>query len=326
MKRRILGKTGFEVSEIGLGCWQFGGDFGPTEDQTSMDTMHEATRAGINFFDTADVYGDGRSETVIRRYKDCSKVSNFVVTKVGRSARLYPDKYSYDSVRNDLDASRKRLGVDSIDLVQLHCVPPEVLRDGQIFQDMNRLRAEGYFRNWGASVETLDEAKLCLEQDGLATLQIIFNLYRQDAVTELFPLAQERNVGIIARLPLASGMLTGKFSSNHKFPETDHRNYNVEGAAFSVGETFSGIELRKGVAALKLLEPYVPAGWTLADFALRWILDHPAVSTVIAGCSSPVQVRANARASDLEPLSQATHDALMNIYRSEIRPLVRCQI
>jgi aryl-alcohol dehydrogenase-like predicted oxidoreductase len=326
MKRRNLGKTGFEVSEVGLGCWQFGGDFGPIEDQTSMDTMHEATRAGINFFDTADVYGDGRSETVIRGYKDCAKVANFVATKVGRSARLYPDKYSYEGLRDDVEASRKRLGVDSLDLVQLHCVPTEVLRDGRIFADMNRLQAEGCLRNWGASVETIEEAKICLDQDGLSTLQIIFNLYRQDAVTELFPLAQERNVGIIARLPLASGMLTGKFSPDHKFPETDHRNYNAEGAAFSVGETFSGIELRKGVAALKLLQPYVPAGWTLADFALRWILDHPAISTVIAGCSSPVQVRANARASDLEPLSQPTHDALTEIYRREIRPLVRCQI
>lgn len=326
MKRRTLGKTGLEVSEIGLGCWQFGGDFGPTEDQTSMDTMEEASRAGINFFDTADVYGDGRSETVISGYRSGAEVSNIVATKVGRSARLYPDKYSYEGIRNDVEASRKRLGVDSIDLVQLHCVPPDVLRDGQIFADMDRLRAEGLFRNWGASVETIEEAKICLEQDGLATLQIIFNLYRQDAVTELFPLAQERNVGIIVRLPLASGLLTGKFSSTHKFPETDHRNYNAEGAAFSVGETFSGIELRKGVAALKLLEPYVPDGWTLADFSLRWILDHPAVSTVIAGCSSPVQVRANARASDLEPLSQETHDALMQVYRSEIRHLVRCQI
>lgn len=326
MKRRVLGKTGINVSEIGLGCWQFGGDFGPTQDQTSMATMQEASRAGINFFDTADVYGDGRSEAVIRSYRSSAEVSNIVASKVGRSARLYPDTYSFEGIRNDVEASRKRLGVDSLDLMQLHCVPPEVLRDGRIFEDMNRLRAEGYFRNWGASVETLEEAKICLDQDGLATLQIIFNLYRQDAVTALFPLAQERNVGIIARLPLASGLLTGKFSSKHKFPETDHRNYNAEGAAFSVGETFSGIELRKGVAALKLLEPYVPAGWTLADFSLRWILDHPAVSTVIAGCSSPVQVRANARASDLEPLSQETHDALMAIYRSEIRPLVRCPI
>ncbi len=326
MKQRILGKTDISVSEIGLGCWQFGGDFGPTEDQTSMSTMEEATRAGIDFFDTADVYGDGRSESVIKSYKLCSKVKNTVATKVGRSARLYPDKYDYQAIRDDMDASRKRLGVDMLDLVQLHCVPTGVLRDGRIFGYMDRLKAEGYCRNWGASVETLDEAKICLDQDGLATLQIIFNLYRQDAVTELFPQAQDRNVGIIARLPLASGLLTGKFSSNHKFPETDHRNYNAEGAAFSVGETFSGIELHKGVAALKLLEPHVPDSWTLADFSLRWILDHPAVSTVIAGCSSAVQVRANARASGLEPLSQGTHDALMDIYRTEIRPLVRCPI
>lgn len=326
MKHRVLGKTNISVSEIGLGCWQFGGDFGPTEDQTSMSTMQEASRAGIDFFDTADVYGDGRSESVIGRYRQENGVSNTVATKVGRSARLYPDSYDYEGIRQHLEASRNRLGVEALDLVQLHCVPPGVLRDGAIFGYMNRLQEEGYCRNWGASVETLEEAHICLDQDGLSTLQIIFNLYRQDAVTELFPRAQERNVGIIVRLPLASGLLTGKYSANHVFPETDHRNYNAEGAAFSVGETFSGIELRKGVAALKLLEPHVPKGWTLADFSLRWILDHPAVSTVIAGCSSPVQVRANARASDLPPLSDETHEALMEVYRSEIRPLVRCPI
>lgn len=326
MKRRTLGKTGLEVSEIGLGCWQFGGDFGPTEDETSIATMTEASRAGVDFFDTADVYGDGRSESVIGRYKSQSGVTNTVATKVGRSARLYPDKYDYEGIRDDLEASRRRLGVKALDLVQLHCVPTEVLRDGSIFGHLDRLKSEGYCANWGASVETLEEAKICLDQDGLATLQIIFNLFRQDAATEVFPLAQGRDVGIIVRLPLASGLLTGKFSGDHSFPDSDHRNYNADGAAFSVGETFSGIELHRGVEALSLLEPYVPVGWPLAKFSLRWILDHPAVSTVIAGASSPVQARSNARASDLPALSEDTHAALMEIYRSEVRPLVRCPI
>lgn len=326
MKRRALGKTGLEISEIGLGCWQFGGDFGPTEDEQSLATMTEATEAGINFFDTADVYGDGRSERVIGRYLGEQGGQTIVATKVGRSARLFPDSYDFDAVRDHLVASCQRLGVDTLDLIQLHCVPPEVLRDGRIFTYMDRLKAEGLCRNWGASVETLEQGKICLEQDGLASLQVIFNLFRQDAATELFPQAQARGVGIIVRLPLASGLLTGKYSADHEFPDTDHRNYNADGQQFFVGETFGGITLRDGVDALRHLEPHVPEGWTLAKFSLRWILDHPAVSTVIAGASSPVQTRSNARASDLPPLSKDTHAALAEVYGAEIRQLVRCEI
>ena len=198
-------------------------------------------------------------------------------------------------------------------------MPTEVLRDGAIFDIMNRLTSEGLCRNWGASVETIEEAKICLEQESLASLQIIFNLFRQDAAWELFPQAEAAGVGIIVRLPLASGLLTGKFAADTTFEAGDHRNYNRDGAAFSVGETFSGIELATGVGLVEDLKPHVPPGWSMADFSLRWILDHPAVSSIIAGCSRPEQVQANARASELPPLSEDVHARLKEFYLDKVR-------
>ena len=246
MKTRRLGKTGFEVSEIGMGCWQLGGDFGPIEDATSQAALTAAHDAGITFYDTADVYGAGRSETQVGMFLKGAGRGSVVATKVGRSERLYPDHYEKAAIRDHLKASADRLGVDSLDLVQLHCVPPAVLEDGAIFEIMDQMQAEGLTKNWGASVETIAEARICLAQPGLASLQIIFNLYRQNAAWEIFDAAKEKDVGIIVRLPLASGVLTGKYEKGHRFAETDHRNYNADGAAFSVGETFSGIEMNTG--------------------------------------------------------------------------------
>ena len=326
MKTRRLGKTGFEVSEIGMGCWQLGGDFGPIEDATSQAALTAAHDAGITFYDTADVYGAGRSETQVGLFLKGVGAGSVVATKVGRTETLYPDKYETVVIRDHLKASAERLGVDSLDLVQLHCVPPAVLEEGAIFDIMEEMKAEGLTKNWGASVETIAEAKLCMQQPGLATLQTIFNLYRQDAAWEIFDAAKEKDVGIIVRLPLASGVLTGKFEKGHSFPETDHRNYNADGAAFSVGETFSGIEMDKAIDALDLIRPHVPAGMSLADFALRWILDHDAVSSVIAGVSRPDQAERNARVSELPRLGESVHDALREAYESRIRPLVRCPI
>ena len=280
MKHRSLGKSDVKVSEIGLGCWQFGGDFGAIEDDRALAVLRAASDAGVTFFDTADVYGGGRSESIIGRYLAEAASTPTVVTKVGRSAELYPDKYGHDAIRDHLLVSAERLGTDTLDLVQLHCVPTDVLRDGAIFDIMNRLASDGLCRQWGASVETIEEAKICLAQGNLASLQIIFNLFRQDAAWDLFPQAEAAGVGIIVRLPLASGLLTGKFAADTVFEPSDHRNYNRDGAAFSVGETFSGIELATGVALVEELKPLVPEGWSLADFSLRWILDHPAVSTV----------------------------------------------
>ena len=325
MEIRRLGKTNFMVSEIGIGCWQFGGDFGPISDAQSTDTLAAAHKANVSFYDTADVYGAGRSEQVIGDFAKNHK-DMIIATKVGRMAALYPDNYEQDDVEAHIKGSLMRLGVEALDLVQLHCVPTQILKEGRIFEVMNNLKAKGLIKAWGASVETIEEAKLCIAEDNCATLQIIFNLYRQDAIWSLFDDAKARDVGIIVRLPLASGILTGKFSADHKFDESDHRNFNRDGAHFSVGETFSGIEQHKAVALLDEIRPFVPKGWSLADFALRWILDHEAVSSVIAGCSHPDQIERNVRTTSLPPLPSETHDALMAVYKEKIRPLIRCPI
>lgn len=326
MKLRRLGKSGLEVSEIGLGCWQLGGDFGPVDDDTCGRILDATVDAGITFLDTADVYGGGGSERHVGAFAARAKNKPVIATKVGRSGETYPDTYDEATIRNHLVASCTRLGVDSLDLIQLHCVPPEVLKDGAIFGVMEKMKAEGLCRNWGASVETLDEAHLCLQQPGLTSLQIIFNLYRQNAVWNLFDAAKAADVGVIVRLPLASGVLTGKFKPAQDFDPSDHRAYNANGEMFSVGETFSGIALPQAVAALDHLRPHVPDGMSLADFSLRWILDHDAVSSIIAGCSRPDQVARNAAVSDLSPLSSQTHSELEHAYRTEIESLVRCPI
>lgn len=323
MKSRRLGKTGYQVSEIGIGCWQFGGDFGPIEDETSTATLTAAKHHDVSFFDTADVYGAGRSERVIGGFAKTSGSDMRIATKVGRMPALYPNNYASGDIERHLKDSLERLETDTLDLVQLHCVPPQFLEDGALFKTMDSMVEKGLTRYWGASVETLAEAETCLAYPGCASLQIIFNLYRQDAAWSLFDKAKASDVGIIVRLPLASGILTGKFAADHKFADDDHRNFNRDGAHFSVGETFSGIEQSQAVGLLAKIQPFVPEGWSLADFALRWILDHDAVSSVIAGCSKPQHIEANVKASDLPALSSDTHDALKSIYMSDIRPLIR---
>jgi aryl-alcohol dehydrogenase-like predicted oxidoreductase len=321
MKMRRLGKTGYEVSEIGLGCWQLGGDFGPVGDGTADAILDHALVAGITFWDTADVYGGGLSESRIGRHAKGPLVK--VATKLGRSGTLFPNKYSKQAVRESLVGSAQRLGVQRLDLAQLHCVPTEVLRDGRIFGWMDEFKAEGLVAHWGASVETIEEGMICLEQPGCATLQIIFNLFRQDAAEKLLPLAAERDVGIIVRLPLASGLLTGKFDKNTNFEESDHRNYNRDGAAFSVGETFSGIRFERGVELVAELKGLAPEGMPMSQFALRWILDHPQVSTVIAGVSKPEQIADNVAASDRKSLFPALMKQLGQWYEDKVKPEIR---
>jgi len=321
MKTRRLGKTGYEVSEIGLGCWQLGGDFGPVGDETARAILEAAVAAGITFWDTADVYGAGLSESRIGAQAKPSGIR--VATKLGRSAALFPDKYSKEGLRESLVGSARRLGADTLDLAQLHCVPAPVLREGAIFGWMDELRAEGLMRHWGASVETIEEGLLCLEQEGCATLQIIFNLFRQDAAKELLPRAAERDVGIIVRLPLASGLLSGKFDKNSRFEPSDHRSYNREGAAFSVGETFSGLRFERGVELVAELRGLAPEGVPMSQFALRWILDHPQVSTVIAGVSRPEQIADNAAASARKSLFPALMTQLAEWYEKEVKPEIR---
>ncbi len=324
MNTREFANTGRQVSEIGLGCWQLGGsDWGAVDEQTCFGILSAAVDAGVDFFDTADVYGGGRSETLIGKFLKQTGHEIFVATKLGRTGELYPDKYSEAAVRAATEASLARLGVDTLDLAQLHCVPTEVLRRGEIFEWLRKLSAEGKIRHFGASVESMDEALLCLEQPGLTSLQIIFNLFRQKPVEVLFPAAMEKNVALIVRLPLASGVLAGNFSAATVFPENDHRNYNRDGQAFNVGETFAGLPFAKAVELADALKPLVPAGLTMAQFAQRWILDHPAVTTVITGASRPSQVSANAGVSALPPLARDLHGTLRNFYQSQVRGHIR---
>jgi aryl-alcohol dehydrogenase-like predicted oxidoreductase len=321
MKTRRLGKTGYEVSEIGLGCWQLGGDFGPVGNETANAILDAANAAGVSFWDTADVYGNGLSERRIGAHPKAAGVH--VATKLGRSGALFPDKYTREGVRQSLVGSAERLGVATLDLAQLHCVPPQVLRDGAIFGWMDEFRAEGLVRHWGASVETIEEGLICLEQPGCATLQVIFNLFRQDAAKELLPRAAEKDVGIIVRLPLASGLLSGKFDKTTRFDASDHRNYNRDGQAFSVGETFSGIPFERGVELVAELRGLAPEGMPMSQFALRWILDHPQVSTIIAGVSKPEQLADNVAASEQKSLFPALMTTLADWYEREVKPDIR---
>jgi aryl-alcohol dehydrogenase-like predicted oxidoreductase len=322
MRKRKLGKSGIEVSEIGLGCWQLGGDFGPLGNDRAQAILQAADESGIDFWDTADVYGNGHSESMIEQYRYEHKPAIVVATKVGRDPKLYPDHYTKERVRANIAGSAARLGVETLDLVQLHCVPLAVLKAGDLLGWMEDFRAEGLIRAFGASVETIEEALEIVAHPGLTSLQIIFNLFRQNAISELFPLAEAHAVGIIARLPLASGVLSGKMHHGQSFAETDHRNYNRRGEAFSQGETFSGLPFDLAVDLVDEIRGWAPAGMTMAQMAMRWILDHPAVTTVITGASRPEQVLENAGVSRLEPLPEALHTRLAEFYRRAVEPAI----
>jgi len=322
MRHRRLGKTGYQVSEIGLGCWQLGGGFGALGDETAGAILDKALELGVDFWDTADVYGGGQSESRIApKLKSHPNVR--VATKLGRNGQIFNDGFTREKVKLSLTGSAKRLGVDTIDLAQLHCVPTAVLEDGSVFNWLDDLRQEGLIRHYGASVETIAQGLICLKHPGITTLQIIFNLFRQDAVTELLPLAQKADVGIIVRLPLASGLLSGKFGKNQVFAPEDHRNFNRDGAAFNVGETFSGLPFEKGVELVSALERLNTPGWPLAHLALRWLLDQPAVSSIIAGVSRPDQLIANVEAANRPRLPSALSAELASFYADEVRPHVR---
>jgi len=319
----MLGKEGFFIGEVGLGCWQFGGDWGEMDEGTAREIMEAALACGVDFFDTANVYGAGRSEEWIGKFLSGRKGRVVVATKYGRGPEAYPDQYTEAGLRSALEASRQRLQVETIDLVQLHCIPMNILQAGAIFDWLRRAQADGLIRHFGASVETTEEGLLCLGQEGLLSLQIIFNLFRQKPAEELLPRAKERGVGIIVRLPLGSGLLSGKFTAASTFPETDHRNYNRDGQAFNVGETFAGLTLSKGAELADRLKPLVPAGMTMAQMAMRWILDHEAVSVIIPGASSVAQAKENAAVSQMPPLSRELHGKLSAFYRDEVHGHVR---
>ena len=322
MNTRHLSSRGPEITESGLGCWQLGGGWGnPWDDAVAQEILGAAYDAGVRFFDTADVYGDGESELSIGRFL---KTHNdvFVATKLGRN-KIYPNGYTRQSLREATERSLERLGVDRLDLTQLHCIPVEELRKGDVFDWLREQRDDGLIARFGASVESDEEGLICLEQEGLTSLQVIFNIFRQKPLEELFPKAQEKGVGIIVRLPLASGLLTGKLTRDTKFREDDHRNFNRDGDAFNVGETFAGLPYELGVDLSQEVTALTPPGMTTAQFAQRWILDQEAVSVVIPGASSPKQARGNAAVSDLPPLSPELHTRLANFYADKVSDQIR---
>ena len=324
MNTRPFGKAGVPVSEVGLGCWQLGGtDWANLEDRTAFDILSAAVEAGVNFLDTADVYGNGRSEALIGRFLKNRRATLFVATKLGRTASLYPDNYTEAGVRGATEASLTRLGVEALDLTQLHCVPPAVLERGEVFEWLRKLRDEGKIRRFGASVESVEEGLVCLRQKDLASLQIIFNVFRQRPAGELLPIAKEHGVAIIVRLPLASGLLSGKMSAKSRFAPQDHRSYNRDGGAFNVGETFAGLPFEKGVDLANEMMSFVPEGLSMAQWALRWILDYDAVSVVIPGASRPSQALENARAAGLPPLGPELHKRLGEFYAKKVKPFIR---
>lgn len=324
MKRRLFGNTGFEVSPIGLGTWQLGGaDWGDVDDESALNTLRAAVEMGVNFLDTADVYGLGRSEELIGRFLKETDDRLFVATKIGRFPTPgWPENFALATMRSHTEASLRRLGVDAIDLTQLHCLPTEVLRAGEIFESLRILKQEGTIRHWGVSVETAEEALIGLEQEGLTSLQIIFNIFRQRPI-QFLEIAKSKGVGIIVRLPLASGLLSGKYTKQTEFAPTDHRTYNREGEKFNVGETFAGLPFEKGVELADALKPLVPAGMSMAQMALRWTIDFDAVSVTIPGARSADQARDNAAAGELPPLKDELHTHLQEFYREEVAPHIR---
>lgn len=324
MESRLLGATGFRASEIGLGCWQLGGaDWGAIDDRSAMEILAAAVDSGVNFLDTADVYGGGRSEELIGRFLKTRPERLYVATKLGRAAGMFPDGYTEAALRAATEASLRRLGVEALDLIQLHCVPTEVLRRGEVFEWLRKLKQKGLIRDFGASVESMEEAAICLKQAGLASLQVIFNVFRQQPIEALFPEAKAQNVALIVRLPLASGVLSGNLTRQTVFPANDHRNYNRDGQAFNVGETFAGLPFEAAVDLADAMKQFVPAGMTMAQMSQRWVLDHDAVSVVITGASRPEQAVANASVSDLPPLGQDLHERLAAFYQTEVEHQIR---
>jgi len=312
---------GRDVGVIGLGAWQLGADWGSVSEQDAHATLQAAADAGVTFFDTADVYGDGRSEKVIGAFvKDHPGIT--VATKMGRRVAQDPAAYTLDNFRAWTDRSRANLGVDTLDLVQLHCPPTPVFSTDAVYEALDTLVQEKRIAAYGVSVEKVDEALAAIARPGTASVQIILNALRRKPLEQVLPAAAEAGVGIIARVPLASGLLSGRYDEHTTFGADDHRNYNRHGEAFDVGETFSGVDFTVGLEAVRRLRPMVPEGATMAQFALRWVIDQPGVTVVIPGARNPEQARNNAAAAGLAPLDAETQQAVRVIYDELIRPQV----
>ena len=314
MNYREFSNLGWKVSEIGIGCWAIGSEWGDVSVEDAKEALYSSINNGINFFDTADVYGDGRSEKIISEVLKNSNEQIYVATKAGR--RLNPhnaDGYNLKNIESFIDRSLSNLGVDIIDLVQLHCPPSEICGKPETYEMMDEIVKKGKIKYYGVSVEKVSEALDAIKHPNVKSIQIIFNIFRQKPSEIFFHEAKKNNVAIIARVPLASGLLTGKMNNNSSFPKNDHRNYNINGDAFDVGETFSGVNFSKGLEAVEELKKIIPNGFSLTDLALKWILSHPEVTVVIPGAKNKIQAELNVKASELSDIS-SIKESIKEIY------------
>ena len=314
MKYREFSDLGWKVSEIGIGCWAIGSEWGDVSVEDAKEALYSSIDNGINFFDTADVYGDGRSEKIISEVLKNSNEQIYVATKAGR--RLNPhnaDGYNLKNIESFIDRSLSNLGVDIIDLVQLHCPPSEICGKPETYEMMDEIVKKGKIKYYGVSVEKVSEALDAIQHPNVKSIQIIFNIFRQKPNEIFFQEAKKNNVAIIARVPLASGLLTGKMNNTSSFPKNDHRNYNINGDAFDVGETFSGVDFSKGLEAVEELKKIKPEGFSLTDLSLKWILSHPEVTVVIPGAKNKIQAELNVKASELNEIN-SIKDSIKEIY------------
>jgi aryl-alcohol dehydrogenase-like predicted oxidoreductase len=320
---RIAKRLGRDVGVVGLGCWQLGADWGHVEEAEALAVLHGAADTGVTFFDTADVYGDGRSETLVGRFlRERGDPRLTVATKMGRRVAQVPENYTRENFRAWNDRSRANLGVDTLDLVQLHCPPTPVYSSGEVYDALDELVADERIAAYGVSVERVEEALTAISRPGVASVQIILNALRQKPLEQVLPAAADAGVAIIVRVPLASGLLSGRYTAATAFDLDDHRTYNRHGEAFDVGETFAGVPFEVGLQAVERLRPLVPAEATMAQFALRWIVDQPQVTVVIPGARNAEQARGNAAAAELAPLGEQVHAAVREVYDELVRPHV----
>ncbi|MED3964479.1 aldo/keto reductase [Niallia taxi] len=324
MKYRHLGKTGLKVSEVSFGTWAIGGSWGKTNDAEALKSLDRAIGEGVNFFDTADVYGNGHSEELLAMATKGKEEDIHIATKFCRSGDIHSaDTYTYENVQTFCENNLKRLNREAIDLYQIHCPPLEVLQDGSVFEVLDRLKKEGKIKHYGVSVETVEEGLVCLNHEGVDALQVIFNIFRQKPLETLLPEAKRKGTGILVRLPLASGLLTGKFTEGHRFEQDDHRAFNENGESFNIGETFAGLGFSKGVELAEELRWIAEGRQSMASASLRWILDHEEVSCIIPGFKNEQQVMGNLVALQEKSFSQAEKTRLQEFYQQKVKNSIR---
>ena len=324
MNYRELGNTGIKISEVSFGTWAIGGSWGKTSDEEALKSLDYAIGHGVNFFDTADVYGDGHSEELLAKATKGKEDQIHVATKFCRKGDIFdPQNYSYEKVSAYCEDSLRRLNREAIDLYQIHCPATKILRDGSVFEVLDRLKQEGKIKQYGVSVETVEEGLICLENPNVKSLQIIFNIFRQKPLEDLLPEAFKKGVGLLVRLPLASGLLTGKFTSNHVFEADDHRRFNENGEAFNVGETFAGLGFQKGVELADQLRWIAEGRTSMASAALRWILDQKEITCIIPGFKNVKQVEQNLSALDIKSFTEEEKQKLQSFYQENVKDFIR---